>query len=138
MDASADVNTPDRVEQNSGDTQEERKTPEVDLTNATLEIDDAGLKKVAARVEAKSLPFVHSDDYEGDDAQQDVARDYEKHYNLFQLKEDYIEIQSYLDAEKSKFMESNPLTDEIPFKLREVKFMRENYYTLTSLSLIHI
>ena len=43
MDASADVNTPDRVEQNSGDTQEERKTPEVDLTNTTLEINDAVL-----------------------------------------------------------------------------------------------
>ena len=45
MDASADVNTPDKVEQDSGDTQEEKKTPEVDLTSTTLEINDAGLKK---------------------------------------------------------------------------------------------
>ena len=128
MDASAD----DKVEQDSGDTQEEKKTPEVDLTSTTLEINDAGLKKVAERVEANSWPLVRPDDYEGDVAQQDVAKNFEKHYNLFQLREDYVEIQSYLDAEKSKFMESNPLTDEIPFKLREVKFMRDNYYKLTS------
>ena len=105
MDASADVNTPDKVEQDSGDTQEEKKTPEVDLTSTTLEINDAGLKKVAERVEANSWPLVRPDDYEGDVAQQDVAKNFEKHYNLFQLREDYVEIQSYLDAEKSKFMQ---------------------------------
>ena len=90
MDASADVNTPDKVEQDSGDTQEGKKTPEVDLTSTTLEINDAGLKKVAERVEANSWPLVRPDDYEGDVAQQDVAKDFEKHYNLFQLREDYI------------------------------------------------
>ena len=73
MDASADVNTPNRVEQNSGDAQEERKTPELDLTDTTLEINDAVLKKVAERVEANSWPLVRPDDYEGDVAQQDVC-----------------------------------------------------------------
>ena len=91
MDTSVDASTPESAEQvkNSDDAQETKN----DTTDATFEIDDVVLKKVAARVEAKSLPFLHSDDYKGDDAQQDVARDYEKHYELFQLKTDFIEIQ---------------------------------------------
>ena len=129
MEAPVDVSTLESVEQatSSGDAQETKN----DTTDATFEIDDVVLKKVAARVEAKSLPFLHSDDYKGDDARQDVAKDYEKHYDLFQLKTDFIEIQSFLDAEKSKFFASNPMTAEIPFKLREVKFMHDHYYTLT-------
>ena len=123
------MSTLESVEQatSSGDAQETKN----DTTDATFEIDDVVLKKVAARVEAKSLPFLHSDDYKEDDARQDVAKDYEKHYDLFQLKTDFIEIQSFLDAEKSKFFASNPMTAEIPFKLREVKFMHDHYYTLT-------
>ena len=99
MEAPVDVSTLESVEQatSSGDAQETKN----DTTDATFEIDDVVLKKVAARVEAKSLPFLHSDDYKGDDAQQDVARDYEKHYEVFQLETDFIEIQSFLDAEKS-------------------------------------
>ena len=130
MDTSVDASTPESAEQvkNSDDAQETKN----DMTAASFEIDDVVFKKVAARVEAKSLPFLHSDDYKGDDAQQDVARDYEKHYEVFQLETDFIEIQSFLDAEKSKFFASNPMTDEIPFKLREVKFMYDHYYTLTT------
>ena len=81
------------------------------------------LDLVAARADNGEFPCVRPEDYT-DGQQQEVG----KHYILFLLQTEFVEIQTFLDARMAAFMATKSLNEDIPQKVHDAKYMYEQYY----------
>ena len=80
---------------------------------------------IAARIENATLPAVQPEEVAGD-AQQWFARDVLQ----YTIKDEAVELQSYLDECWMKFRRDNPASEDVPDRVRRANWSRDTYYPL--------
>jgi hypothetical protein len=85
------------------------------------------LRTISQRLENSTLACVLPSDYTEREGELISAQ----HYQDLELQTDFVELASFLEDAKAKFFRDIPLDDDgTPLKIKEARFMFENYYPL--------